>query len=742
MLNERPAFGIHSFKDRTGELQRIRALFAEHPVRIISLLGRRGIGKSLLAVRAARCLAEGVWPGGERTEPPDAVVFFGERTTGITFEQVFFDCLRLLDQQEAERLHRVWGSRRRAADKASELFDAMGHLQVLVLLDNLEELLDDEELFREAELTEMMQALLSHESAPRLLITSQVPLALPARCSRAERRIVLEDGLPRLDAIALLRELDGDGVSGIRDADDELLAETAGRVYGVPRGLELIAGALQDDVSMRSLREWLRDTAAINSVVDELAQRRYRELDEHHKLVMDVLAVFGTPVPPEAVDWVLRPLAPGLRVNFALRWLTQGFLARANREDRTYSLLPMDTDIARADLKRRAPLLARRLHRRAADWHARSAKPREEWRTPQDVAPQRRELAHRMLAEDYDEAALLLDRFGDFLVWQGSASAVMSICTGLAGRLTGRQARLAYLVARGHAQFAIGPLSDSIHLLEEAESLAQTPQDAACLQRILFLLGDMDRFEGRAAEAVLRLRLSADIASELGMVEEYAHALLCLSLAHSYADRPGLGLEVATELSELAGRSGMPIVRARESNALACAYATMQDWPRVACAADDSIVAYDESGVPEALGFSWNTLGIARMGMGDLVSALRAFDTGVQCSVEVGWSLPEAVCVFNQAWALWHLGRATDAENSACRALAAYRRCGSKDEMAAAALCDATAALRAGDPARAVRDLDRLAVLVTGNPDLCPADWFLAAADRMRDPGGHSPTAS
>ncbi|MEU4487691.1 hypothetical protein AB0H94_22870 [Streptomyces purpurascens] len=734
MLNERPAFGIHSFKDRTGELQRMRALFAEPPVRIISLLGRRGIGKSLLAVRAARSLAEGVWPGGERTEPPDAVIFFGERTTGITFEQIFFDCLRLLDQQETERLHRVWGSRRRPADKASELFDAMAHLQVLILLDNLEELLDDEDLFREPELTEMVRALLSHESAPRLLITSQVPLALPAQYSRAERRVVLDDGLPRPDAIALLRELDGDGLSGIRDADDELLEETAERVYGVPRGLELIAGALQDDVSMRSLREWLRDTTAITGVVDELAQRRYRDLGEHHKLVMDVLAVFGTPVPLEAVEWVLKPMAPGIRVDVVLRWLTRGFLARANREDRTYSLLPMDTDIARADLIRRAPLLARRLHRRAADWHARSAKPREEWRTPQDVSPQRRELTHRMLAEDYDEAALLLDRFADFLVWQGSASAVMSICTGLAGQLSRRQARLAYLVARGHAQFAIGPLSDSIQLLEEAASLARAPQDAACLQRILFLLGDMDRFEGRSADAAQRLRRSADIASELGMVEEYAHALLCLSLAHSYANRPDLGLEVAAELSELVGRSGLPIVRARESNALACAYATMHDWPRVACAADDSIVAYDESGVPEALGFSWNTLGIARMGMGDLVSALSAFDTGVQCSVEVGWSLPEAVCIFNQAWALWHLGRAADAESSACRALAGYRRCGSKDEIAAAALCEAVAALRANDPARTVRGLERLAVLVTGNPDLCPADWFLTAADRMRAP--------
>ncbi|QIJ65005.1 hypothetical protein [Streptomyces sp. JB150] len=732
MLNERPAFGIHSFKNRTDELHSIRVLFEDPSVRITSLLGRRGIGKSLLAVRAARSVAEGVWPDGARTEPVDAVVFFGERTTGITFEQIFFDCLRLLDAHESDRLHRIWGSRRRAADKATELFDALAPLNVLILLDNLEELLDEEDVFREPELMEAVKALLTHESAPRLLITSQVPLALPAQFARAERRILMEEGLPRQDSIALLRELDADGLGGIRDADDALLAETAGRVYGVPRGLELIAGALQDDVSMRSLREWLRDTAALTSLVDELAQRRYRDLDEHHRLVMDVLAVFGTPVPPDAVAWVLGPLAPGLSVDAVLRRLTRGFLARANRENRTYSLLPMDTDIARADLARRAPLLARRLHRRAADWYARTAIPREEWRTPQDVAPQRRELAHRVQAGDYDEAALLLDRFADFLVWQGSAGTVMSMCTDLAGRLTGRQARLAYLVARGHAQFAIGPMNTSIELLQEAESLAQVPQDAACLQRILFLLGDMDRFEGRHSDAVPRLRRSADIASRLGMVEEYAHALLCLSLAHSYADRPDLGLEVAAELSELARGSSLPIVRAREANALACAYAAMREWPRVTHVVEASIIAYDESGIPEALGFSWNTLGLARVGTGDLTSALSAFDMGVERSADVGWLLPEAVCRFNQTWALWRLGRAADAESSGRRALIAYQRCGSKDEAAAAALYDAVAADRSGDPVSAARHLQRCAALVVGNPDLCPAEWFTAAADRLR----------
>ncbi|MFC9910574.1 hypothetical protein [Streptomyces sp. NPDC059862] len=741
-LNERPAFGIHSFKNRTAELPRVRDLLADPAVRIITLLGRRGIGKSLLAVRAANSVAEGVWPDGARTEPVDAVVYFGQRTTGITFERIFFDCLRLLDVQEAERLHRIWASGRRAADKASELFDALASLQVLLLLDNLEDLLDEEDHFREPELTAMVQALLTHEGGPRLLITSQVPLALPSQFLRAERRIVLYDGLPEQDSVDLLRELDPDGRGGIRDADDALLAETAERVYGVPRGLELIAGALQDDPNMRSLREWLRDTAAVTGIVDELAQRRYQQLDEDHRLVMDTLAIFGTPVVPEAVEWVLRPLAPNLQVRSVLVDLARSFLVRADRQTRTYALLPMDTDIARADLARRNPRLARRLHRRAADWYARSAKPREEWRSPPDVALQRRELEHRMQAGDYDEAALLLDRFADFLVWQGSAGAVLSICTSLTGRLTQREARLAYLVAYGHAYFLIGPLSRAAELLREAETLATGPQDEACLQRILFLLGDMDRTEGRLEDAVRRYRSSADIAAGLGMVEEQAHALLGLSLSHSYATRPDLGLDVAAELTRLSRDTGLPVVRAREGDALACAYVTMQDWPRAADAVRDAIVAYEESGNPEGLGFAWNSLGIARVGTGEPASALDAFDTGLAVSTQGDMPRPEALCSFNRAWTLWRIGRSADAETAARQALSAYRRCGAKDERAAAALCDALAAHRAGDQALVAQHLERCAALVAGNPDLCPPEWFRSVAERIRTTGSPSTGSS
>ncbi|GAA1108211.1 hypothetical protein GCM10009663_57560 [Kitasatospora arboriphila] len=736
IIGQRTAFGLHSFKDRVRELPEIRRLLQDPAVRIISLLGRRGIGKSLLAVRAATSAADGKWPDGARTKPLDAVVYLGQRTSGITFERVFFDCLSLLSDEKAARLHRTWASGRRAGEKASALFDALAPREVLLLFDNLEDVLDVDARPAEPELGELIEALVSHERAPRLLLTSQIPLSLSPQLSRAEHRVELRDGLPDRDAVSLLRELDPYGHSGIREADEELLAATARRVYGVPRGLELIAGALRDDLTMRTLREWLTDSDALTNVVDQLAHRHYEALSEEPRLVVDVLSVFGTPTKLEAIEWVLQPVAPALEVREVLRKLIDSYLVRQDRQTRSYSLHPMDADIARNSLRSASPSLARRLHRRIADWYARTATSPETWQSPLDVDPNRRELEHRIQAGDYDEAALVLDQVAEFLLWQGSVAAVLGQHSRLVGLLGSAEARLAHLVVGGHAHYIAGPQPRARELLEQAAALATAPQHRARLQRILFLLGDLDRFENRP-EAILRLTLAAELASELGNVEEVSHSLMCLSLAHSYAGRPEQALETAAELANLTGEpySASPLTRARLGDALACAYVAQRNWTLVAEAISGAIAAYRESGIPEALGYAFNTLGLARCAEGDLAAALEAFEQGVVLGAETEMARAEGLCFFNRAWVLWETGRCVEAEESARAARAAYRRGGCKDEPVAAALCDALAEHRRHNDALTVRHLERCEQLLDGNPDLCPSEWLIATTERIRNAG-------
>ena len=81
----------------------------------------------------------------------------------------------------------------------------------------------------------------------RLLVTSRVSPALGYELVRFNQQVRLSDGLPTVDGVAFLRELDPSGECGLRDASYEALAVAVNRVHGVPRALEVLAGILAND---------------------------------------------------------------------------------------------------------------------------------------------------------------------------------------------------------------------------------------------------------------------------------------------------------------------------------------------------------------------------------------------------------------------------------------------------------------------------------------------------------------
>src|SRR6185437_10842322 len=176
---------------------------------------------------------------------------------------------------------------------------------------------------------------------PRLLVTSQVPLALDPAVRRFEARLYLKDGLPVADCVELLRELDHDGDAGLLAAPAGELEQAARRLHGVPRALELTVGAIVGDhLTMPTLNDILNDFTARGDIVDQLANSRYLRLDEEARLTLNVLAVFGCPVSHELVEWVMHPLAPGLDPARALSRLAEVHMVSANRSSREFALHP------------------------------------------------------------------------------------------------------------------------------------------------------------------------------------------------------------------------------------------------------------------------------------------------------------------------------------------------------------------------------------------------------------------
>ncbi|MEV0196887.1 trypsin-like peptidase domain-containing protein [Nonomuraea sp. NPDC050691] len=718
------AFGLDLFRDRVRERALISQYLSDPGTRLITIVGRRGIGKSALAAKVLDLLANGVWPHGGDNPLPRGIVCLSTRTSEITIERIFMDCALVLGEGEEDRLHAVWRNQRSLADRVHELFSAMSDARYVILLDNMEDKLGDGgEL--DDELGVFFDILFRARRAPCVLVTTQIPLALPPELLRFDVRVNLVEGLPTDDAVELLRDLDRSGDIGIRDIRADRLARAAERVHGIPRALELVVGALADDyLTLPTLDDLLATFAQRGDVLGNLVRDQYNRLDDDGRGVMNVLSVFGRPVPARAVAWIL----PGLDVPATLRQLARAQLVGVDRTTRTFALHPMDADLIYARLPAERQ---RELDAQVASWYAAEAVPEADWRSLNDVTFQRYEFEHRVKAGDFDAAARVLGSFDEFLIFQGSVAAAVWMHTQLEGRLTDPEAMAMHYLGLGIARIRGGPFSQAVTLLEQAFEVAAEIGDLQRQQRSLLQLGKAHRQQRQAPKAVTTLTLAIAIARENEDWVHEAHALLGLCLTHCYAGDAALARAVADELDELVGRHPDDLLRGRAADARSIVCLVSEDWQGAIDACERALLTYERSGIPEAVGYVRSIEGIAHLGLGLVDEAIQIFLLGRHEGAKVETIEVEGLCLFNLTWAYWRAGRVPEVVATATEAADLLEQWGGMDALAARALAEAAGALAEGDTAATAHHLRRTAEAARGNAELIPPAWFAAEADRL-----------
>ncbi|MFI6687696.1 trypsin-like peptidase domain-containing protein [Streptomyces sp. NPDC050485] len=726
------AYGIELFKNRTGERDAIARHLSDPAVRMVTVTGRRGIGKSALAAKVMDLLDRGEWPGPARGPIPYGLVNLSTRTSGISLERLYFDCAHLLDPDQEARLRALWTADTSVRDRLAELFEAMGDRLVVILLDNLEDLLHDDGSIADQGLAMFLDCLFRVRAAPRLLVTSQVPVRLAPELRRFAAHVELSEGLKPAEAAALLRELDRDGSLGIADLSDEELLDAAVRVHGVPRALELLVGAVADDsVLLPTLRGVLKDFTRRGAVVADLAAHRYERLDQPARDVLGVLAALRTPVEQRVIEEIVAGLDPGLRVAPILTSLVRMHLVSVDRVRRTLALHPLDADIARDQFPREGPFRRQAVEQRIASWYARRALPRGSWRTPDDLQPQQRRFDHLVRAGDHDGAALVLNEISEWLVWHGSVLAAVAMHLAVDGHIGDERVRLAHTVAYGHARLSAGPMEQAVGLFTEAAALAERLDDRPALRSALFGLGDAQRQLGRLDDAVGPLARAADLAHELGDSEHEVHALLSLSLAHSYRRDGESTLAGADRLTQLARASGDLLTIARAGNARTTALLTLGRWQEAADAGVETARAYRAAGSREAIAYALNARGVALLALDDPERSASVLEEALHEASLMENPRAEGVCLLNLAWAYWCDGRRDQAAATADRASAALQIAGAPQEAAAHALAEAARALP-DVPQAAADALDRAAAALDGNPEVIAPAWLTAHVRQLR----------
>ncbi|GAA1579911.1 hypothetical protein GCM10009731_37460 [Streptomyces globosus] len=727
------AHGLELFKDRDEVRARIGRHLADPAIRMVTVTGRRGMGKSAVAAKVVAMLEQGDWPGGTATASPAAIVNVSTRTCGLSLERLYFDCARAMPPAREARLREVWAANHLVQDRIGELFAAMGDELFVVVMDNLEDLLQDDGTPADGELAVFFDCLFRARHAPRLLVTSQIPLRLPPEMRRFTAEVELAEGLPAAESVTLLRELDQGGGLGLARLSDEQLLKAAVRVHGVPRALELLVGAMADDLlELPTLQEVLEDFTLRGDVVAGLAQDRHRRLGEDARTVLGVLAVLRTPVPREAVEWIAGDLLPGLDTPRVMARLLRMRMVSADRATRTYALHPLDADLAYGALPDGGPLGRRSLERRAADWYAGTAPLPADWRDLDDVQAHRREFAHRLRAGDADRAAMVLGAIGPWMTRHGSALAVISMHLTLEGKLTDDPARLAHLISHGHARLSAGPLTQAVDLFTEAAGLAERLGDRKALQDAVFGLGDAHRQLGRLEDAAARLARAADLARDNGDTEAEAHAVLSLSLAHTTLGDGEEALAGADRLSGIAAGTRDRLTAARAWNARFTALLALGRWEETITAGEQAVRAYAEAGVQEATDYALNAQGVARLALGRPDEAAASLEAALAAASAMENPRTEGVCLYNLAWTHWTRGRFEEAAAAAERAGASLHRAGAAEAGAGGALADAARARAAGDREAAADALDRAAGETGRNVEMVRPAWLAEEARTLR----------
>lgn len=422
------------FKDRTIVREQIRAMLFDSTTKLVSLIGRGGMGKTATVSKVLNDIENHRNDTFSVDTKLDGIIYLGARTEEITLEKILGNVVNLFENIISDDLHQIISNSSLSdEEKLTQLFEQISNRKFIILLDNLEDIQDEEGRILNEQIELFIKIFLTTDFNGTLLVTSRVPLQLDQSLMQYDQRIPLVDGIPKEDAIELLYELDPHGHFGLRDSSTEDISNIVDLTHAVPRSLEVIASMLANDPFL-SINELTSGAFSQEVNALSLVQEMYRRLDRDALTLIEVLAVFGRPVASVGIDYVLDKYAPNIDVRSKLRFLTVTHTVTINRAEKTVTLHPIDRDFIYGNLCEVKPDQLKIIEQLAADYYDEISTSPDVWQTIDDLQNSIYEFGHRINAEEYERARqLLISLDNDHLFKWGNYKRLISMYDELQG---------------------------------------------------------------------------------------------------------------------------------------------------------------------------------------------------------------------------------------------------------------------------------------------------------------------
>ena len=656
-VNPSPAVAPTWFQGRKNETQLLARYVADPGIRVVSVVGRGGIGKTAMVCRLLKGLEAGRIPDMERGSwamSTGGIVYLshnGEHK--VEYPSLITGLLRLLRAEEAQSLRRHYqDSKHSPADMMLALLEAFPAGEpVIVLLDGFDAVVDGErETLAEYALHEALVTVLTAPAhAVTVIATTRVtPTGLlkvePAR----QRQLPIEEGLGSPDAETVLRRLDDDGRLGLRDAPAELLNGLRLLTRGFPRALEAVKAILDGDNTLTP-QDLLDRTGRLpeDQVIQVLVGEAYDLLDAPAKQVMQALAVYPEPASEVGVDFLLRPVNPTTDSARILARLVRRRLARF--QDRRYSLHPIDRDYARSRIPpgpkgdSPAAFTLTGLQARAADFYSQLRTPPESWRTLQDVRPQLAEFHLRCDAGDHDTAATVLhDIEGEYLRVWGYIRILIDLHRRIHQRITDRVLASHHLCDMGLCHYRLGEYRQAVDLLTQAVAIARDTGDRQLERAALGNLGNCHNCLGYYQKAIDLQTSALAIARAAGNPGAEGVALECLGSCRSNQGEYRQAIDLLTKANTIACGIGDRNLEGIGLGALGKCYYCLGDYLKSADLHTSALHIAREVGNRQIEGEELGYLGLCRLAFGDYEQAMNLLGQALEIAREVGDRYDEA----------------------------------------------------------------------------------------------------
>ena len=649
--------GVEQFVDRTKKRAELRKLlFGKY--RIISIIGHRGIGKSALV---AKVLAEYETPGLKRkpANDIDAIIYLSTLTeTGeITLDRIYLSIAELAADSERENLKKLWNNNARVSPWPI-LFQAFSSRRPVVVLDNLDAIQDADGSLQILDITRFLDEACRTPSQFHVVTTSQRPLLLPQELTGNTYVLPIEDGLDPPAAVKLLRALDADGRAGLHNAVENDLRVAAQRLYGTPRGLELLAGDLKRRPTL-SLQEALVGGPTLDEILAKLISTGYENLNEMESGIVRTVAVAAVPLPKSALVVLLPECSPDA-LDGALSELVIGQLLSFDRGTGQIRMHPLDADYVINSVLGPRSDLTKEIHRRLAEWYVTQRIPSARRQTLADITFQRREIAHRVAMGDRPGALSTLADIAEFMARHGGIEELRADAVANYDDPVTMQIDMGW--CRGFAEFFGGSLNKAYEAFNSARQLITDPSIDARGPALDYWLGATLRHMGRAGAAVEILNRAVSATPEAA---PRVRALFELGLTYCYIKDEADAEAVVSELEKLVGPDSPAIMRGQLHNMRALVKLITPDYAGAITEVDKGLAFYKDTQQQDNEGFLWNLRGLAQLGADNEDGAVEDLTRGRDCAAKYGVLRLQGICCTNLVWALLRKGEVQEATDAA-----------------------------------------------------------------------------